>query len=95
LLSIETPHELEEYMGEVLDLSVAVNKAFVQELLSKRWRTAVDTNSYSKQLPAEGMVLLKKLNSQVINYVILVHLLWFDRNCKYLVKKSWERVVGP
>jgi len=37
LLSIDTAAELEEYLGEILDIAVPANKNFVQELL-ERWQ---------------------------------------------------------
>jgi len=52
-------------MGDILDLSAAENKAFVKELLNRRWRTSVDKNAGGKQLHQNGMVLSKKENSQV------------------------------
>jgi len=37
LLSIDTATELEEYLGEILDITVPANKNFVQQLL-ERWQ---------------------------------------------------------
>ena len=37
LLSIDTASELEEYLGELLDVTVPANKNFVRELL-ERWQ---------------------------------------------------------
>jgi len=37
LLSIDTATELEEYLAEILDITMPANKNFVQELL-ERWR---------------------------------------------------------
>ena len=36
-MSIDTAAELEEYLGEILDVTIPANKDFVQELLS-RWQ---------------------------------------------------------
>jgi len=37
LLSINTAAELEDYLGEILDVTVTANKNFVQQLL-ERWQ---------------------------------------------------------
>jgi len=37
LLSIDTATELEEYLAEILDITVPANKNFVQELV-ERWQ---------------------------------------------------------
>ena len=52
-------------MDEILDSSAVENKAFVAELLNRRWHTSVDRSVSSKQLHPNGMVLSKKENLQV------------------------------
>lgn len=47
LLSIDTAAELEEYLGEILDITVPANSKFVQELL-QQWQQRNDT---SHELP--------------------------------------------
>jgi len=43
LLSIDTAAELEEYLSEILDVTVPANKNFVQELL-QQWRQRNDAS---------------------------------------------------
>jgi len=43
LLSIDTAAELEEYLGEILDITVPANEKFVQELL-QQWQQQNETS---------------------------------------------------
>jgi hypothetical protein len=92
MLSIETPHELEEYMGDILDLSVADNKAFVQELLRRRWQTSVESNTKSKHQPSEFVVLSKKQNLQVRDCMITLYI-YFDEYLMFVAELDLVRYL--
>ena len=64
---METPLELEEYMGEILDLSIPENKKFVEELLRRRRRSAADSTARSNQ--SSGLLLAKKDNLKVLTLI--------------------------